>query len=47
MTDRFAGTALWLRRTGWLVAIWTISVAGLALVALALRLLMKSAGLTD
>lgn len=47
MTDRSAGTPLWLRRTGWLLAIWAISVAGLAIVALAFRLLMRSAGLTD
>jgi cytochrome bd-type quinol oxidase subunit 2 len=36
----------WLRRVGWLVAIWASSVAALALVAGALRLAMRAAGLT-
>ena len=36
----------WWKRVGWLLAIWTLSVAALALVAAALRLLMRLAGLT-
>jgi Protein of unknown function (DUF2474) len=38
--------ALRLGQLGWLVAIWLASVATLALVATAVRLLMASAGLT-
>ncbi len=37
---------MWLRRVGWLVLIWTGSVAALAVVAMAFRLLMKLAGMT-
>ena len=36
----------WFRRVAWFVAIWTISVTGLALAALAIRVIMKFAGLT-
>ncbi len=36
----------WARRIGWLVLLWTASVATLAAVALLLRLLMKAAGMT-
>jgi hypothetical protein len=36
----------WLRRIGWLVLIWTMSVAALGIVALILRALMSLAGLT-
>jgi hypothetical protein len=36
---------LWLRRAGWLAVLWLASVASLAVVALALRLLMHAAGL--
>jgi hypothetical protein len=36
----------WLRRIGWLVLIWTASVAALGVVALILRALMSLAGLT-
>ncbi len=35
----------WLKRFGWLVAIWTASVAALALAAALMRLLMQAAGL--
>lgn len=36
----------WLRRFGWLVMIWTASVAALAVAAMLFRLLMGFAGLT-
>ncbi|WLI91595.1 DUF2474 domain-containing protein [Massilia sp. R2A-15] len=36
---------LWLRRIGWLVAIWAGSVAALGLAAGLMRLLMRLAGL--
>lgn len=35
----------WLRRIGWLIALWLGGVAALAAVALALRLLMHAAGM--
>jgi hypothetical protein len=40
------GIKLWLRRIGWLVLIWSASVAALGIAALALRLLMSIAGFT-
>lgn len=36
---------LWIKRIGWLVLIWAVSVAALAVVALLLRTLMNLAGL--
>lgn len=36
---------LW-QRLGWLVLIWTASVAALAIIAFALKLVMRAAGLT-
>jgi hypothetical protein len=36
----------WGRRIGWLLLIWTLSVAGLGLLAWLLRLLMGAAGMT-
>ncbi|ESY94384.1 DUF2474 domain-containing protein [Mesorhizobium australicum] len=36
----------WLRRAGWLVLIWSASVAALAGVAVLFRVFMKFAGLT-
>jgi hypothetical protein len=36
---------LWLKRCGWLVAIWAASVGALALVAALMRLLMGAAGM--
>lgn len=36
----------WLRRLGWLIAIWTASVAALALAAVLIRALMQIAGMT-
>ena len=35
----------WWKRLGWLVLIWSVSVAGLALVAFLLKLLMRSVDL--
>ncbi|MBC9246876.1 DUF2474 domain-containing protein [Paracoccus sp. 11-3] len=37
---------LWLRRIGWLIAIWAGSIAVLAVIAFIFRILMKFAGLT-
>jgi hypothetical protein len=37
---------LWLRRSAWLIAIWTASVLALGIAALLFRLVMSSAGLT-
>jgi hypothetical protein len=36
----------WLRRLGWLVAIWAASVLALAVVAYVFRVIMASVGLT-
>jgi hypothetical protein len=36
----------WMRRIGWLVLLWASSIAALALVAGALKLVMRAAGLT-
>jgi hypothetical protein len=36
---------LWLRRLGWLVALWLGGVAALGAVALVLRVLMHAAGM--
>lgn len=41
-----AAPAVWLKRIGWLVLIWTLSVLALGVVALVFRALMKLAGLT-
>lgn len=37
---------LWLRRSAWLIAIWTGSVVALAIVAMLFRVVMSFAGLT-
>ena len=37
---------LWARRIGWMVLIWTASVAALAIAALSIRMLMNLAGMT-
>lgn len=37
---------LWLRRSGWLIAIWTASVLALGIAALLFRVMMSFAGLT-
>lgn len=36
---------LWLKRFGWMLAIWAASVAALALVAGMMRVLMHAAGM--
>jgi hypothetical protein len=36
---------LWASRIGWMVVIWTGSVAGLAVAASVLRFIMKAAGM--
>lgn len=36
----------WLKRLGWLVLIWSLSVAALGVVSYGIRLLMHAAGLT-
>jgi hypothetical protein len=38
--------AMWLKRVGWLVLIWTLSVLALGVFALVFRVFMKLAGLT-
>lgn len=38
---------LWLRRVSWLVAIWTVSVTALGVVAIAIRILMAGSGMTS
>jgi hypothetical protein len=40
------GRSSWLRRIGWLILIWTLSVLALGVVALLIRLLMTAAGMT-
>jgi hypothetical protein len=37
---------MWVRRVVWLVAIWSVSVMSLGVAAVAMRGLMKLAGLT-
>jgi hypothetical protein len=41
-----ASRSRWRRRVAWFVALWTVSVTGLALAALAFRVIMTFAGLT-
>jgi hypothetical protein len=36
----------WLRRIGWLMLIWTVSVLALGAVAMLFRLVMNASGLT-
>jgi Protein of unknown function (DUF2474) len=36
----------WPRRFGWLILIWIVSIAALAIVAALFRILMNAAGLT-
>ncbi|WP_327198112.1 DUF2474 domain-containing protein [Variovorax sp. Root318D1] len=41
-----SGRRKWLRRLGWLAAIWLASVVSLYLLALVLRFLMNAVGLS-
>jgi Protein of unknown function (DUF2474) len=41
------GNRLWVRRVGWLILIWTLSVTALGIVAVLLRTFMNIAGLTS
>jgi hypothetical protein len=36
---------LWMRRLGWMIGLWLLGVAALALVAWLLRVLMHAAGM--
>jgi hypothetical protein len=45
MTSPFQPLKLWAHRIGWMVVIWAGSVAGLAVVASLLRLVMKLSGM--
>ena len=44
-TTEDAGLMLWLKRVGWLVFIWSVSVLALAVAAYAMRLSMLMIGL--
>ncbi|MGY4501769.1 hypothetical protein ACVWYH_005726 [Bradyrhizobium sp. GM24.11] len=44
--ERRTALPLWPQRLGWLVLIWTASVASLVILSLAFRMLMNLAGLT-
>jgi len=46
LTGLAAQSWKWARRVGWLVVLWTASVAALGVVALIFRLLMQAVGLT-
>lgn len=46
MTGRGGRGGLWLRRLGWMLLFWVAGVLVLGVIALLLRLLMNSAGLT-
>ncbi len=46
MIDHARPRRQWMQRVGWLVLIWSASVAFLAIVALVFRLIMNAAGLT-
>ena len=41
-----AGRRPWVKRLGWLILIWALSVLALGVVAALLRILMNFAGLT-
>jgi hypothetical protein len=45
MASHFQPLRLWAHRIGWMVLIWAGSVAGLAVVASLLRLVMKLSGM--
>jgi len=46
MREEKSGRPVWLKRMGWLVLIWCLSVVGLGAVAWLLRLFMQAAGLS-
>lgn len=46
MAGHESRAGLWLRRLGWMLLFWVAGVLALGVVALLLRLLMNSAGLT-
>jgi hypothetical protein len=46
VTPTGSGPRLWVRRVGWLILIWTLSVSALAVVAALLHTLMNIAGLS-
>ena len=45
MTKRERGWRLWGRRIGWLVVIWTLGVAAVAVGSRLIRVLMQAAGM--
>jgi hypothetical protein len=45
MAAHFQPLRLWVHRIGWMVVIWAGSVAGLAVVASLLRLVMELSGM--
>lgn len=45
MPSAASARTIWLRRVGWLVLIWTMSVSAMGLVALFFRLIMSASGL--
>ncbi len=45
--DRLPDERSWPRRIGWMGLIWAVSVMGLGIVAMLVRVLMGLAGLTD
>lgn len=46
MAEQSPGWRGWLKRVGWLLLIWITSVAALGLAALAMKLLMRAAGMS-
>ncbi len=47
MNDAQKTAPSWRKRLGWFILIWLCSVAGLALAAYAMRLLMRMAGMSN
>jgi hypothetical protein len=45
-SEQSPGWRGWLKRVGWLLLIWTASVAALGLAALGMKLLMRAAGMS-
>lgn len=46
MAPQATGWRGWLKRFGWLLLIWAASVAALGIAALAMKLLMRAAGMS-